>query len=203
MSAPEPPASPPQPADQLGALAARVDAFFARVQARHTDAMQCRRGCAMCCQRDLRLLPVEWRRVAAAVLALPEADRDVVRAVLYRQQEFTNDPASPFGASEAAADRCALLAPDGSCRVFEARPLICRSHGLPIRLDGRRTTCALNFAGRLDAVPETDVLDQAQLSVLAGLIDRLTPASDSEPPAAPLDADGRVPVDAGLLALLG
>jgi Fe-S-cluster containining protein len=180
-----------EPPDQLSALSARVDAFFARVSASHPGAMQCRRGCSSCCQRDLRLRPVEWRRLASAVLALPA---DEQRAIL----DAARTPPSGTG-----ADRCALLTPDGACRVFAARPLICRSHGLPIRLGEQRTTCALNFQGSLDAVPDADVLDQTQLSVLAGLIDRLTPAAPSEPPAAPLDADGRVPVDAGLRALLG
>ncbi len=181
--------SAPSPADQLGALSARVDAFFVRVQAAHPSAMQCRRGCSTCCQRDLRLLPVEWRRVAEAVEALPPDDRNAIRAAI------------DMPAQSSAADRCVLLAPDGSCRVFAARPLVCRSHGLPIRLEGHRTTCALNFPGTLETVPEADVLDQGQLSVVAGLIDRLTPAAP-EAAATPRDADGRVPVDAGLRALL-
>ncbi len=41
--------------------------------------------------------------------------------------------------------RCPLLDDHGRCRTYDARPLICRSHGLPIQVQGRRDVCPLNF----------------------------------------------------------
>lgn len=168
--------------DQLGA---RVDAFFARVMAAHPGQMQCRRGCAMCCHPHLHLLPVEWGRVREAVLALPEAHRARIAR----------------NAMQASPTRCALLDDDSSCMVFGARPMVCRSHGLPLRQGPARVTCELNFQGTLDAVPDGDVLDAAQLAVTVGLIDRLA-AEHRAPPPGPRDADGRVPVREALVALL-
>jgi Fe-S-cluster containining protein len=168
--------------DQLGA---RVDAFFARVMAAHPGQMQCRRGCAMCCHPHLHLLPVEWGRVREAVLALPQE----ARARIARNAALED----PTG--------CALLDDDLSCVIFGARPSVCRSHGLPLRQGQDRVSCALNFNGTLESVPDADVLDEAQLAVTVGLIDRLSQGGVDVPPG-PRDADGRVPIREALRALL-
>ena len=34
---------------------------------------------------------------------------------------------------------------DGQCAIYEARPLICRTHGLAIGVDGGLDHCPLNF----------------------------------------------------------
>jgi Fe-S-cluster containining protein len=171
----------------LEALRARVDVFFVRVKDAHPGQMQCRRGCSACCQRDLRILPVEWEPLAAAVLALAPEDHVAIRAAI--------------DAGPRRGDQCVLLADDGSCRAFDARPLVCRSHGLPVRLGAERTSCQLNFLGTLSSLPDADVLDQTQLSVTLGLIDRLTTPSPATAALA-RDPDGRLSLDAALGALL-
>ena len=175
-----------QGADETyAALAARVDAFFARVMASHPGQMQCRRGCFACCHPHLHLVAYEWRRVRAAVLALDPMTRTAIAA----------------RAADPKATHCALLDADGACTVWQARPMVCRSHGLPLRLGVERVTCHLNFDGTLASLPEVDVLDQQQLSVLVGLIDRLS-SNESGVDGTPRDADGRVPLRAALQALL-
>ena len=64
-------------------------------------------------------------RDALAELAV----RDPPLRARVRQQ--ADDPAH--------ADRCALLV-DGRCAVYDARPLICRSHGLPIAAEPLATS---------------------------------------------------------------
>jgi len=92
--------------------------------------MTCRAGCSQCCHQHLSVVPLEFRRVAEAVLTLPDDARSALRE---RVQAGRDDP------------RCPLLDDTGQCRVYAARPLICRSHGLPIQVDGRRDVCPLNF----------------------------------------------------------
>jgi len=169
------------------ALADKVDAFFARVAAAHPGQMACRRGCALCCHQHLHVLPFEWARLKAAVLALPEEARRQIHA-------RATGPEAPR--------RCPLLADDDSCSVFEARPMVCRSHGLPLKRGPDRHTCELNFQGALASLAEADVLDEAQLGVMVGLIDRLW-AEANPGDTAPRDADGRVPLREALADLLG
>ena len=144
------------------ALAEKVDAFHERVRARYPGALRCELGCSACCHQHLSVVPVEFERVAKAALALPAAARTALGA---RLAAGRSDP------------RCPLLDDAGACRTYAARPLICRSHGLPVALDDPpgRDVCPLNFeAGpALDALDGDCVLSLALINRALGVIDRL------------------------------
>lgn len=139
----------------LALLARRVDELFARVRARHGWAMQCRSGCTSCCRTRLSTTAVEaaWLREWLETL---EAG---ARRALAAQ------------ASRGPTDRCAALDDEGRCSIYERRPLVCRSHGLPIRRRGARhlpvlESCSLNFTAEttpLSEVEGVNVLDQDDL----------------------------------------
>jgi Fe-S-cluster containining protein len=79
--------------------------------------------------------------------------------------------------ARAAEDRCAALDEDGKCLVYEGRPMVCRSHGVPVRLERRGLkvieSCELNFTERGPAAADADcVLDQTTLSATVLAIDR-------------------------------
>jgi hypothetical protein len=154
-------------------LAAKVDAFFGRVRERYPDALHCEKGCSSCCNQHLSVITTEFRRIAQAVLALPPAGR---AALSVRLDAGRADP------------RCPLLDDAGACRVYAARPMICRSHGLPIALPAAvaasgsapteppgRDVCPLNFTAGppLEAVDADCVLDLSHFDRVLGLIDRL------------------------------
>jgi Fe-S-cluster containining protein len=146
----------------LKALHAKIDAFFERVQYEHREHMQCRSGCSLCCQQSLSLFPVEMQSVVARVEELPEDAQDRIR---YRLAHPTPS--------------CPLLEED-RCVIYEARPTICRSHGLPIEVssdDGRksRSSCPLNFAGvlPLHRVRDGNVLDIDRLNKMLVLVNQL------------------------------
>ena len=139
-------------------LAGKVDAFFARVAARHGGDMQCGTGCSDCCHVRLTVTRVEARAIEAELAAWP-AER---RAALAR------------AAAEAPADRCAALDPAGRCAIYAARPIVCRSHGAPIRMRAGSLpvvhSCSRNFTR---TEPDADcVLDQETLSALVLAVDR-------------------------------
>lgn len=141
-------------------LRARVDAHFAAAVERTPDAFACRPGCAQCCHQLFSVFEVEAAPIRAGLAALPEA----VRARVQAQGE---DP---------ALEHCALLV-DSECAVYDQRPLICRSHGLPIAVadeaapDGplRVDHCPLNFVDEPPPRPSVLVLDAVNrpLAVLA------------------------------------
>jgi len=137
-------------------LTAKVDGFFARVEARHADDMQCGSGCSDCCHVRLTITEVEAAAIRAHVTAWPLERR---RALA----ELGPD------------DRCAALDATGRCRIYEARPIVCRSHGAPIRMRVPNAlpvieACARNFT-RVDPDPDC-VLDQETLSALVLAVDR-------------------------------
>jgi hypothetical protein len=164
--------------DRYRQLCAKVDHFFARVTERHGTEMHCGAGCDGCCRTRLSVTAVEAEEIRDAVARLsPEARlRAAARAALD----------SP--------DRCAALEPDGRCAVYAARPLVCRSHGLPIRMVNARglpvvDACVLNFTQRGPAEADADcILDQTTLSLTLGAIARAHAAEVGG------DAAERIPV---------
>jgi Fe-S-cluster containining protein len=80
-------------------------------------------------------------------------------------------------AAAAPADRCAALDPAGRCAIYAARPLVCRSHGAPIRLRENSLpivqACFRNFTRSGPAAADADcILDQETLSALLLAVDR-------------------------------
>ncbi len=136
-------------------LRRRLAGHFDAARARTPEAFACRPGCARCCGVRFGVFSVEADRVAAALRELGErapAQRERVRAQ----------------ALDPAHTACALLL-DDRCSIYDERPLICRSHGLPVRSAGRVEVCPLNFVQREPpsaSVLELDALN-APLSVLA------------------------------------
>jgi hypothetical protein len=149
--------------DRCRELAARVDAFFERVKARYPDDLACGLGCTDCCRAGLTLTSLEARLLKVWL----DGNADAVAGAL----------AEP--GRDLRAGACAALLVDGRCAIYDARPLVCRSHGLPIRFppDGARRlpvvdACEKNFTARpLDSLEPGAVLDQGTLSTVLGALD--------------------------------
>ena len=134
-------------------LAAKVDAFFQRVEQRHGSDLQCHTGCSDCCHTRLTVTTVEASAIADEIATWPAERRTVLAA----------------NASASSAN-CAALDPSGRCLIYSVRPIVCRSHGAPIRLrEGSLPVvraCFRNFPGGPDQADADCILDQQTLSAL-------------------------------------
>ena len=140
------------------ALLVQLDAFGARIQARYGDYMQCRRGCAGCCQH-LSLSSVEGTFIRQALCALPRHEQE---QVLHH-------------AAHSGEDVCPLLRED-ICLLYAARPVICRTHGLPLLYqteDGPQVSCCPHnlAAFSSESLPGTDVLNMEVVNATLAAID--------------------------------
>jgi len=129
------------------ALVAKVDATCARIQSEYAAHIACRKGCGDCC-RNISVFPVEAAVLSEAVRRLSP---EVLSAARQRAWEQT--------------DACPLLHED-ACLVYDARPIICRTHGMPILVpdeDGRIDACPKNFRN-LSSLPMSDVIDLNRLN---------------------------------------
>ncbi len=157
-------------------LRARIDAFFEGVVTRQGEAMACRAGCDGCCQSGLGVGPTERAAVEAGLDALPDVAREALRT----------RARGPEG------DACVMLR-DGRCAIYESRPLVCRSQGLPLLYpaefvpeeavrgsagDRALAWCPLNFAGV--APTGDDVLDAERVDLTLAAIDHANAASPEE-----------------------
>jgi len=162
-------------AGTLVQLRRRVDVHFAAAVARSPAAFTCGEGCAACCHARFSVFAVEAAPISAALTRLAAED-PALRARIRRQAD---DPAH--------ADRCALLV-DDRCSVYGERPLICRSHGLPVLADDRVDHCPLNFGNEpapAASVLKLDAVNQP-LAMIATLWDQ------ARSPDEPASAEDRI-----------
>ncbi|MFT5291655.1 MAG: Fe-S-cluster containining protein [Planctomycetota bacterium] len=135
------PADEPDSRGQLRELHNRVDADSARLTTHHAARLECKRGCSACCCDDLTVFQVEADRIRAQ---FPEV----------------------LGTTPHAVGACAFLDDEGACRVYDARPYVCRTQGLPLlyfqenereEIVEERSICELNLEGEpLDDIDMDD-----------------------------------------------
>lgn len=141
---------------------------------RRREDLRCGPGCAACCQVQLSVSPVEAAAIRRHLRGLPEAERAAIAASAVAR--------SPAGS---AGGPCVMLRDEGTCAIYAARPLVCRTQGLPLRYpdgvipkeavmaqgaaDGI-TWCPLNFTA---SPPRgADVLDAGRVDEILALVNR-------------------------------
>lgn len=137
----------------------RVDALCRQIESAWRESLACRRGCDACC-RHLTLFRVEGAALARALESLPTAQAEAVRE----------------RARRASAEGPCPLLEEGACLLYAARPLICRTHGLPLLTgaEGERRIdfCPENFRG-VDSLPSSAVIDLERLNTALAVVERL------------------------------
>lgn len=106
-------------------LIEKTDQLAGSLEKMHREHMQCRLGCSYCCM-DYSVFPVEYYAIL-----------DNLRNI-----DVGINP-------EAKDDECQFLVND-ACSIYGFRPMICRTHGLPLLYmndagDWELSACELNF----------------------------------------------------------
>jgi len=133
----------------------RADAHFSAVDRAQPDSLNCRQGCSICCHGFFEISAADVALIADGLGTLPSADRIDLVARAESAMLSTGHPRLREGNVEetelffARTDSlpCPALSEDGACRIYDHRPLVCRTFGLPLR-DGRKylgQECELNF----------------------------------------------------------
>ncbi len=150
--------------ERFEALAGDVERKFDAIRQRNHGCMECQKGCSDCCRCRLSITRLEEAYLRQGLARLPES----VRRELAER------------ATDESREMCAGLDADGACQVYESRPLICRSHGVPLRYrypvplvqPTRIDVCQKNFTeGSTSALPAEDVIDQTSLTAVLAVLD--------------------------------
>lgn len=136
----------------------------APLEARHAERLHCARGCHDCCVDELTVFAAE-------------------AAVIERHYPtlLSDEAPGPEGG-------CAFLDGEGACRIYEHRPYVCRTQGLPLRWlqeeDGElvelRDICPLNADG--ESLASLDPADCWTLGSAEGHLARMQAAFEPETP---------------------
>ncbi|MBC7712549.1 MAG: YkgJ family cysteine cluster protein [Rhizobacter sp.] len=112
-------------------LQENASGFFDKIHQKHASQMECRKGCSKCCQTDISIFEIEAERVTDWFKAQAPEEQA-------RLRELWNTPNQQ--------SYCTFLYND-QCTIYEARPLICRTQGLPLFVASVNFLdyCPLNF----------------------------------------------------------
>ena len=141
-------------------LIAAVDRRCRRIARRHRDHIACTKGCAgNCCRIHISVYPVEALSMALALQKLAPDLRHRIQNKARRTNSFGPCP----------------LIEDGACLMYDARAVICRTHGLPMLTEyrGHRSVgyCEKNFRN-LSPIPAEDIIDLSHLNNLLAAVNR-------------------------------
>jgi Fe-S-cluster containining protein len=151
-------------------LTDRVDALCKAITAALGDQITCSEGCSSCCT-SITLFPVEAAAMQEGLASLSIQEAEAIRRHV---------------SEHASGERCPLLSHD-RCLLYYFRPIICRTHGLPIvyTADGQRSSdcCPLNLADAA-SLSGSNVIDLDKLNTLLVAVNAiyLSQSGNSEPP---------------------
>lgn len=119
----------------------RADAFFQSVANAQPTNLQCGKGCSLCCYGIFEIGSGDVPLIADGLENLHPARR---KMIVRRASEIVESSRHPDlrqcspGEKEAFFERtasipCPNLSERGECLMYEHRPLVCRTFGLPLR----------------------------------------------------------------------
>jgi len=124
-------------------LLKKTDEKSKEITTRYSEKIRCGKGCHSCCLHGLTVNGLERENIRQYLTSHPDVS---TKAVL-------NAKTNPH-----QGQRCAFLDAAGACIIYEARPIVCRSHGVPLKatLEGdssahissspiQKSVCPLNF----------------------------------------------------------
>src|SRR6202142_738830 len=125
-----------------------VDAALAEAARRSGPWLLCRPGCAQCCLGEFPITQLDAARLRRGLAELQSREPDRAARVAQRVRASIARP-SPM----ADDDPCAALDPEtGTCDLYAARPITCRTFGPPVRCEsGDLGVCELCFEGASEA----------------------------------------------------
>jgi hypothetical protein len=130
----------------------KVDQLCKGISTLLGDALTCHAGCSSCCIA-ISVFPVEAAAMIEAAGQLPPD----------QYQQLKNQLSNPQ-----VGETCPLLI-DDHCLLYQARPIICRTHGLPILITeevGKRVdVCPFNCIG-MERIPGEALIDLERLNSL-------------------------------------
>lgn len=130
--------------NELNSLFGAIEQAFASVSKAHPEAVACGKGCADCCHAVFDVSLVEAVNLLAGLQQLsPGVRRQISEAAHAAHPSWSQAMVSGVDPSLARI-RCPLLDEQGICVCYEARPVNCRTYGIPTVIDGKGHVCGFS-----------------------------------------------------------
>ena len=140
-------------------LVARVDALCDVISSSLGGQITCSAGCSSCCTA-ITVFPVEAAAMRETLDSFPALQAEEIRRHVLEHAD---------------GERCPLLL-HHHCLLYDARPIICRTHGLPIVYthNGQRNSdcCPLNM-NETESLSGAQVVDLDKLNTLLAAVNSI------------------------------
>jgi Fe-S-cluster containining protein len=141
--------------DNYKAILAQADLHFTEVMRAQPQNLACGAGCSLCCYGLFEIGSGDVPLIAEGLEKLhPQRRKKIVRRALEIVEKSAHPNLRECSPEEKEAffertqsTPCPNLDDNGLCMMYEHRPLVCRTFGLPLR-EGRKylgDVCELNF----------------------------------------------------------
>lgn len=118
-------------------LVEKVEGFFLKVREAYPDQLVCGEGCSECCNTSFKVFPMEaW--------ALKQWWEDRIRPESTSLSFPSGMPSGQGGVKASVRGVCMFLSED-RCIVYPARPIICRTQGLPVLVRREKRNLEVRF----------------------------------------------------------
>ncbi len=128
------------------ALQENAEQFFDRVYEKHKQSMTCSIGCSQCCYTDISIFTWEAELILDWLQSLSLQNQNKLKNNL--EQNYTFEFTEKLNKKP-----CEFLIINENnhevCSIYEARPIICRTQGIPVEIEETIDACPLNFAGEI------------------------------------------------------
>lgn len=134
------------------------------------EGLECKKGCQQCCYVDLSVFDIEANNIKQHLEENKNQIVEKLNRVQPDREDFTGQMSKP----------CHFLRNE-ECVIYEARPLICRTQGLAIKVLSSKSEyldiCPLNKSA-LEKVKNNEILNLETVNTLLIQLNRISGGSD-------------------------
>ncbi|MBU2539287.1 MAG: YkgJ family cysteine cluster protein [Proteobacteria bacterium] len=130
--------------NELDSLLAVIDQAFKAVSKEHPEAISCGKGCADCCHAVFDVSLVEAVNLRVHFQRLPLTVQQQITEAAQGARQVWEQITVLHRDLSVARVRCPLLDDQGLCLCYEARPVNCRTYGIPTVIDGKGHVCGFS-----------------------------------------------------------
>ncbi|MBU0968523.1 MAG: YkgJ family cysteine cluster protein [Proteobacteria bacterium] len=130
-----------------------IDQTMAMLFDRFPSEIRCGKGCTDCCNAVFDLSYIEAANLLAHFQTLtPDLQNEILTGCPQAEQQW-QEIFKDKGDPSTARIRCPLLSDQGLCRCYAARPINCRTYGVPTVINGAAHVCGLSNFSRGSSYP--------------------------------------------------
>ena len=121
-----------------------IDKATAQIAQTHQKEFRCSPGCSDCCHAAFDVSLVEGYYILQNFRELPRKVRRIALKNADRAMKAWNRMLTDRAEIAKVRIRCPLLADDDRCMTYKARPVNCRTYGVPTEIAGTGYVCQLS-----------------------------------------------------------